>query len=113
MTAGCTRAMSTVPVVDIRRLTDDGVDEAIARFVLMPDGSATIVELIPGGRSTVEALLQAGIPGPDGNMLFPQAGLAYMQRLPYLLHATYLWATKLYEMDVGDALAGATWDSST
>jgi hypothetical protein len=100
--------MSTVQVVDIRRLTDEGVDEAVARFVLMPDGSATIVELLPDGRSTVEPLLQAGIPGPDGRMLFPDAGLAYMKRLPYLLHATYLWATNLYEMDAGDALAGAS-----
>jgi len=103
--------MSTVPVVDIRRLTEDAVDEPIARFVLLPDGTATIVELRADGQSTVEALLRGGIPAPDGTMLFPRAGLAYMQRLPYLLHATYLWATEVYEMEMADALAGSTPDA--
>jgi hypothetical protein len=103
--------MSTAQVVDIRRLTEEAVDEPIARFVLLPDGSATVVELRANGQSTVEDLLREGVPGPDGTRLFPQAGLAYMQRLPYLLHATYLWATDVYEMDMAEALAGTTSDS--
>ena len=102
--------MSTVQVVEIRRLTEEAVEEPIARFVLLPDGSATIVELRANGQSTVEALLRAGVPGSDGTMLSPRAGLAYMQRLPYLLHATYLWATGVYEMDTAEALAGPTPD---
>ena len=102
--------MSTVQVVEIRRLTEEAVEEPIARFVLLPDGSATIVELCANGQSMVEPLLREGVPGPDGTRLFPQAGLAYMQRLPYLLHATYLWATDVYQMDMAEALAGTAPD---
>jgi hypothetical protein len=58
----------------------------------------------------VEALLRKGVPGTDGRILFPQNGMAYMQRLPYLLHATYLWATEVYEMDGAEALAGTAHD---
>jgi hypothetical protein len=44
-------------------------------------------------------------------MLFPHDGLAFMQRLPYLLHAAYLWATDVFEMDAAEALAGTEQDS--
>ena len=100
--------MSTVQVVEIRTLTEEAVEEPIARFVLQPDGSATLVELRANAQSTVEPLLREGVPGPDGTRLFPRAGLAYMQRLPYLLHATHLRATDVYELDADDAFAGTT-----
>ncbi|MEO8258894.1 MAG: hypothetical protein ABI868_16225 [Acidobacteriota bacterium] len=102
--------MSIVQVVEIRTLTDEAVEEPVARFVLLPDGSARLVELRPDGQDMVEELLRGGVPGTDGKVLFPQNGMAYMQRLPYLLHATYLWATEVYEMDDAEALAGTAPD---
>lgn len=103
--------MSKVQVVEIRRLTAEEVVTPVARFVLMPDGRAHLVELRTNAQSLVESLLQEGVPGPDGALLFPQDGLAYMQRLPYLLHATYLWATEVFEMDAAEALAGMEQDA--
>ena len=95
--------MSKVPVVDIRELSEEGDVTSIGRFVLTPEGRADFVELRPEARGMVEMLLQEGVPGVDGRMLFPQDGLEFMQRLPYLLHATYLWATEVMEMDARDA----------
>jgi hypothetical protein len=103
--------MSKVQVVEIRALAEEGVVESIARFVLMPAGEARIVELRPNAQGLVEMILQAGVPGPDGASLFPRDGLAFMQRLPYLLHATYLWATEVFAMDAAEALAGMEQDS--
>jgi hypothetical protein len=100
--------MSQVQVSEIRRLTDNGVVEPVARFVLMPDGQARLVELRPAARSMIEELLREGVPGPDGTMLFAKDGPAFMQRLPYVLHATYLWATEVFEMDDGEAMTGMT-----
>lgn len=102
--------MSRVQVVEIRRRTEEGV-VPIARFVLMPEGGARLVELHPNAQSMVEMLLQEGLPGGDGTLLFPQDGLAFMQRLPYLLHATYLWATDVFEMDAAEAFVGREQDS--
>ena len=98
--------MSKVHVVEVRRLTDEAVEVPIARFVLTPAGEARLIELRPRGQSLVEMLLREGVPGPEGTQLFPQDGLAFMQRLPYLLHATYLWATEVFEMDAAEAFAG-------
>jgi hypothetical protein len=98
--------MSKVPVVEIRELSEEGDVTPIGRFVLTLEGRAHFVELRPGAQSMVEMMLQEGVPGADGKFLFPQDGLAFMQRLPYLLHATYLWATEVFEMDAAEATAG-------
>jgi hypothetical protein len=103
--------MSKVQVVEIRTLNEDEVVTPIVRFVLKPEGRAHLVELSPNAQSMVAMLLGKGVPGPDGTMLFPQDGLAFMQRLPYLLHAAYLWATDVFEMDAAEALAGTEQDS--
>ncbi len=95
--------MSKVPVVEIRELSEEGDVASIGRFVLTPEGRADFVELRPDARGMVEMLLQEGVPAADGRLLFPHDGLAFMQRLPYLLHATYLWATEVLEMDATEA----------
>jgi hypothetical protein len=103
--------MSTVHVVEIRTLTDEVVVEPIARFVLMPAGEARLVELRPHAQSLVERLLHRGVPGADGTWLFPQDGLAFMQRLPYLLGGSRMWATDVFEMDAAEAFAGLEQDA--
>ena len=97
--------MSKVPVVEFRELSDEGDVTSIGRFVLAPDGSARFIELRPGAQGLVEMLLQNGVPGTDGRLLFPQDGLAFMQRIAYLVHGTYLWATEVFETDQSEPLA--------
>ena len=103
--------MARVKVVELQKLTTQGTVEPVARLVLVPDEGVRIVELSPNTMFLVEKLFEHGIPGPDGP-LFPQDGLAFMQRLPYVLHATYLWATEVFEMDDAEALAGMAQDTS-
>ena len=98
--------MSKVPVVEIRELSDEGDVTPIGRFGLAPDGRAHFIELRPGAQELVEMLLKEGVPGADGRLLFPQDGLAFMQRIVYLVHGTYLWATEVFEMDKPEAAAG-------
>jgi hypothetical protein len=83
----------------------------IGRFVLAPDGSARFIELRPGAQELVEMLLQHGVPAADGRLLFPPDGLAFMQRIVYLVHGTYLWATEVSEMDQPQASAGMPSDN--
>ena len=96
--------MSKVPVVEIRELSDEGDVTTVGRFVLAPDGRARFIELRPDAQGLVEMLLQEGVPGADGKLLFPQDGLAFMQRIVYLVHGTYLWATEVFETDQPEAL---------
>lgn len=98
--------MSKVPVVEIRELSDEGDVTPIGRFVLAPDGRAHFIELRPGAQGLVEMILQEGVPGADGRLLFSQDGLAFMQRIVYLVHGTYLWATEVFETDQPYSLAG-------
>lgn len=103
--------MSKVPIVEIRELSDEGDVTTIGRFVLAPDGRAHFIELRPGAQELVKMLLQEGVPGADGRLLFPQEGLAFMQRIVYLVHGTYLWATEVFEMDQPEAVAGMPRDN--
>ena len=103
--------MSTVHVVEIRELTDEVVEVPIARYVLTPAGEARFIELRSHAQSLVEMLLHRGVPGPDGTWLFPQDGLAFMQRLPYLLDGSRMWATDVFEMDAAEAFAGMEQDA--
>jgi len=103
--------MSKVPVVEFRELSDEGDVTTIGRFALAPDGEARFIELRPGVQELVEMILQEGVPGVDGGLLFPQDGLAFMQRIVYLVHGTYLWATEVFEMDQPEALAGMPKDN--
>jgi hypothetical protein len=56
-------------------------------------------------------LLKEGVPAPDGRLLFPHDGLAFMHRIAYLVHGTYLWATEVFETDQPEAWAGIPRDN--
>jgi len=103
--------VARVKVVELKELTAQDAVEPVARLVLVPGEGVRIVELSPNTMFLVEKLFEHGIPGPHGP-LFPQDGLAFIQRLPYVLHATYLWATEVFEMDAAEALAGMDQDTS-
>jgi hypothetical protein len=105
--------MSKVPVVEIRELSDEGDVTPIGRFVLSLDGIAHFIELRPSAQGLVEMLLQEGVPGVDGRLLFPQDGLAFMQRIVYVVHGTYLWATEVFETDEPEALSGMPRDNNS
>jgi hypothetical protein len=98
--------VARLQVVEVRELTSQDRVLPLVRFVLMPTQEVRMIELHPESMAMIEELIEEGIPGPDGTLLFPRDGLAFMQRLPYILHATYLWATDVFEMDAAEALAG-------
>jgi hypothetical protein len=92
-------------VVEIRGLTTENVVVPLVRFVLLEDGTATTVELQLNGARTVEDEVEHGIPGHE-RWVYPRDGLEFMERLPYVLHATHLWATPVFEMDAAEAMKG-------
>jgi len=74
-----------------------------ARFVLMPDGSVTVVPLAFSVKDVSE-IVGEQLMGPHG-LVDRSHGLAYLQALRSAFQGSYFWATEPFEMDLAAALS--------
>lgn len=91
--------MERVPVVELRRMTDDFTVVPVIRYLLLVDGSIEVAPLEPGSSTIIEQHAHDGIPG-EGRLLFPGDGEAFLQGLPRAYSGSRLWATPPFVMDL-------------
>ena len=92
-----------VKVVELKSMDDDLEVSSLARWVLTSDGEVLIVETAPNTFDYALELVENGIPGMD-RMLFMDDGIEFLERLRQVFYGTYVFATRVFEMEESEAL---------
>lgn len=96
-----------VPVVELLSVAPSGSTTLMARFVLATDGTVAIVAATDHLAQVTERV--AGrLPGPDNTWVTRAAGRAFLDLLPVNFRGTYLFATKVFVMDLDAAMHAGT-----